>query len=425
MWSANTNETPFQPAKPCSLRRHGTRRTPDLCILATGLCLFAGVACSSSSKNPSQCTDSGSVTGSTDSGMLKLFSSPGNPGAKGIWITASGEVLALGGYAFPPATTNSVAFVDGWEVRFSELLVTFDNIRLSENPDLNPGDQSLTGNEVAKVSGPWAVDLHKGGTLAGKGGVGERAVPIAALTGQNENGCNPFDLTQRYAFSYNVVPATNAAMNVNLDDHGLADYTEMIAKGYTVLYVGTATFRGTNCTPDDPVFRQAPLNVGSSINFRLGFKSPTSYINCQNPDNQAAMPFEGEEYQRGVYALATQSTIAQMTIHTDHPFWDSTIHDSPAHFDQIAARYTGAAGTITATVEDFSSVDFTYFADAQGNPLPWRDCVGSSFVPPDSLTMHFTNAAGVALANYAEFMTFNQHTQGHLNSDGLCYVKSL
>jgi hypothetical protein len=391
----------------------------------TSALLATSIGCSSSSKNPGQCTNNGAVVGAAtdDAGSLQAFESPGDPGANGIWFTASGEVLALGGYPFPPTNADAVAFVDGWDVRFTGLLVTVDNIRLSENPDRNPGDQSQTGAEVAKVHGPWAIDLHKGGPLSGKGGADEQALPIAALTGQNENGCAPFDQTQRYAFGYDVVSATNAALNVNLDAQGLADYADMVNNGYAVLYVGTATFRGTNCTPDSPEFQKAPLAIGSSVNFRLGFKTPTSYLNCQNPDNQSAAPFDGEEYQRGIYVYGNKTSIAQVTIHSDHPFWDGTAHDSSPHFDQIAARYTATTGTPTAVVEDFTSVDFTNFADAEGGELPWRNCVGTAFTPPDDFTMHFANTAGSPLANYAEFMTFNQRTQGHLNSDGLCYVR--
>src|SRR5438132_11385910 len=87
-----------------------------------------------------------------------------------IKFAASGEVLALGGYAFPPATADDPAFVDGWEMKFSEVIVTIDKIRLSDNPDKVPTDQSQTGDVVAEVDGPWAVDLHKGGPLRGKGG---------------------------------------------------------------------------------------------------------------------------------------------------------------------------------------------------------------------------------------------------------------
>ena len=70
--------------------------------LSTGLILSTLIGCSSSSnKNPSSCTDTGAVVdgASAEAGSLKPFESPTDPGATGIWFTASGEVLALGGYA--------------------------------------------------------------------------------------------------------------------------------------------------------------------------------------------------------------------------------------------------------------------------------------------------------------------------------------
>ena len=398
--------------------------------LAIGLPLSALPACSSDSTAPASKTigPGGTGAGGThDGGTLLPFTFPGDPGPGGVLFTASGEVLALGGYAFPPATPTDVAFVDGWDFHFDEVLVTIDKITLADNPDKEPGDQAKTDGVIAEVDGPFAIDLHKGGPLAGKGGSDEQSVPIAALTNQNKNGGAPFDLTRRYAFGFDTVPATKSAQNINLDDAAQADYAEMISKGYVVLYVGTATFKGTACTPSDPEFDKLP----KVVKFRLGYKSPTTYGNCQNPDNDPAKAFANEEHERGVAFFANKSAIAQVTIHTDHPFWDSTAHDSPAHFDQIAARYTGQTGTPTAVLEDFVGVDFLGFKDAQGNKLPWRTCL-SSFMPPDKSAMHFdpmgvpvdpTDTSGSKLRDYADYMTYNQSTQGHLNSDGLCFVK--
>src|SRR5207248_2599347 len=116
----------------------------------------------------------------------------------------------------------------GWEMRFSRLLVTIDKIRISDNPDKVPTDQSQTDGVVAEVDGPWAIDLHKGGPLAGKGGTDERAVPVAAIANQNKNGGAAFDTTRRYAFGFDTIAATCDAQNVNLDDDGLRDYADMI-----------------------------------------------------------------------------------------------------------------------------------------------------------------------------------------------------
>lgn len=346
------------------------------------------------------------------------------PAGGSIVFTASGEVLALGGYDFP---FTEAGFVDGWEVKFTELLVTVDKIQLSENPDADPGDESKTGALVAEVDGPFAFDLHKGGPLAGKGGSDEQAVQIATLDKQNKNGDKAFATDTRYAFGFDLVPAAKSAKNINLDAQGQADYALMAEKGYVVLYVGTATFKGTSCLPADPVFDGLP----KVVNFKLGFKSPTSYVNCQNPDNDPAKALGSEEHQRGIIVKANQAVTAQITVHTDHPFWESFVHDSPAHFDPIAARYVGTMGTPTAVLEDMVGVDPTGFKDSKGNSLPFRTCT-KDYTPPSAGQMHF-DTGGVpvspggdptkSIRDYYDFMTYNQSTQGHLNSDGLCFVK--
>ena len=355
-------------------------------------------------------------------------------GAQGgtILFDASGEVLALGGYAFPPANAGDPAFVDGWEIKFTELLVTVDKIVLNENPDMNAGDQSQIGKLVAEVDGPWVVDLHKGGPLPGKGGANEQAVQIATIDNQNKNGGAPFAADTRYAFGFDIIPATASAKNVNLDAAGMADYTMMQQKGYAVLYVGTATWKGTGActtgTPNDPEFMKIP----KAVNFKLGFKSPTTYVNCQNPDNDPAKPLGMEEHQRGIVVKANQQAIAQLTIHTDHPFWESFVHDSPPHFDMIAAQYTPDNGTPPmAILEDTVGVDPTAITDKQKNPVPWRGCV-TGYTPPAGTQLSFdplmipvnpTGNPATSIRDLYDYMTYNQSTQGHLNSDGLCFVQ--
>lgn len=404
--------------------------TRSFAVLALASTVAAGIAACGSSSSGSggnqTCYPPASGLGSG----LVTFTPPCDPGAGGILLTASGEVLALGGYAFPPATPSSVAFVDGWEVKFTKVIVTFDHVTLASNPDLSPSDQSRTGPTVAQVNGPWAVDLHKGGPLPGKGGSGEQAVPIAAIPNQNLNGNAAFDPAQRYAFSFDVVPATASAQNVNLDASDVLDYQDMIANGYTVLFVGTATFKGTSCTafaPPSYDFTTLPRVV----NFRFGFKTPTSYVNMQNPDNTGT-PFAGEEFQRGIAVKGNTSTIAQATFHTDHVFWESFVHDSPLHFDQVAAQYVGATGTPTALLADLAAVNFQAFTDKLGNALPWRTCIGTGYAPPGPGQMTFNSlgipynpaaSASQALRGYADFMSYDQSTFGHLNADGLAYVR--
>jgi len=371
-------------------------------------------------------------------GGLCSFRAPSDPGPGGILFAASGEVLALTGYAFPPVSAGDPAFVDGWDVHFTRLLVTVDNITLSSNPDMSVGDQSQTGPLLAKLLGPWAIDLAHGDPsyLPGKGGPGEEAVPIASLPHSSAFETNG----TRYAFGFDLIPATaqtidgRPTMNVNVDAAGLADYQEMIQYQCAVFYVGTATFKG------DPGFSgcadAAHASWPTTVNFRLCFKSPTSYVNCQNPDNDPAMAFPNEEHQRGIAFKGNQSVIGQVTVHTDHPFWDSVLHDSPAHFDQFAARVVGqgAGATPTVTLDLTKGVDYTAYTDALGNALSWRYCIapptdvhpqftGPMAFDPQSVPPCTNSNSATGLCDYYDYTTYNQSTQGHLNSDGLCFVK--
>jgi hypothetical protein len=411
------------------------------CALALALALAALASwggCGSNGK-----TSSPTLTSTpTDGGSTSVFKPPVDPGPGGILFAASGEVLALTGYPFPPANDGDPAFVDGWQVDFTRLLVTIDKITLSGNPDFVPGDQAMTGPLVAEADGPWAVDLAHGdpGYLPGKGGPGEQAVPLVALANQNRNGNRAFATDgTRYAFGFDVVAASAGAQNVNLDAAGLSDYQQMVADGCTVLYVGTATFRGGTVAGHTDCNAGAYASWPTAVGFRLCFRSPTTYANCQNPDNQPAQPLPGEEYERGIAFLPGQSVIGQVTIHTDHPFWDSVLHDSPAHFDQFAARVVGAGGGAdggvpTVTLEMTRGVDYTAYTDALGVALDWRYCID----PPTDVHPQFTGAmafdpqsvphaagtdAASGLRDYDDFATYDQSTQGHLNSDGLCAVQ--
>ena len=428
-------------------------RTKRISIIGTtsmlGLAAMAGAlgSCSSSSSQPVACASAAAPattwpTPSTGAVSLQTFTPPpANPGGGSVLFAVSGEVLALTGYPFPPVNDGDPAFVDGWDVHFTRLLVTVDNITLSNGPFIRPGDQSCTESTVAKVTGPWAIDLaHSDPSyLPGKGGPGEEAVPIAALSHQNYPAGNSaaFDTSGSapYAFGFDLVSAAPNAMNVNLDAAGLTDYQDMATNGCVVLFVGTATFKGsdTTCTTPgapDTYYATEYANwpkTGETVNFHLCFKSPTSYVNCQNPDN-AGKPLAGEEAERGIFFLKDQPVIAQLTVHTDHPFWDSVLHDSPAHFDQYAATVAGKGqGGVfpTVTLEMTKGVPYApAYMDGAGNPLYWRYCI----TPPTDVHAQFTgpmafDAQSVSsLADYYDFATYNQSTQGHLNSDGLCYV---
>jgi hypothetical protein len=408
--------------------------------------LLVCAACSGPTSNPDGGADAASdapstCSGGATSGPLAAFIKPTDPGPAGIVFAASGEALALTGYPFPPVNSGDPVFVDGWDVKFTRLLVTIDKIKLWSNPDYSSNDESQTGPQVAEVDGPWAIDLaHSDPTyLPGKGGPGEEAVLIAALKKQNLNQDESFATDgTRYAFGFDLVPATakscdgRPTQNVNIDASGQADYASMITNGCVVYYVGVATFKGTQ---NDPKCNDAPLYATwpQTVTFNLCFKSMTSYVNCQNPDNDPATPFANEEHQRGIAFLSSASVIGQVTIHTDHPFWDSVLHDSPAHFDQFAGRLAGQAdaGSALVTLEMTKGVDFTSVTDALGHTLPWRYCIPpSTAVHPqlngvmsfDHESIPLSTNPSQGLRDYYDFSTYNQSTQGHLNSNGLCFV---
>lgn len=383
-------------------------------LAASVLIVSALVACTSSS------------SGSSIEPFVDL--GPGDPGPGGIRFTASGEALATTGYAFPPAGADDVAFVDGWAVKFERLLVTVDHVTLSEAPDTSAGDPSLTGKAVGHIDGPWAIDLAKDdpSNLRGKGGPDEQAIPFASIA----NDGLATDGT-RYAFGFDLVAPSATAKLVNVPA-GDADYAEMTAKGCNVFYVGTATFEGDKtdaaCYPDDR------KTWPDKVHFRLCFPTPSTYVNCQNPDNDPARALGDEEHQRGLALKASQAIVAQVTIHTDHPFWDSTVHDAPAHFDQFAARVSDRSGEPTVTLEDVKGVDYTAYTDEKGTALAWRYCVepptdahpkltGAMSFDPGSVPHAIGGDPSSGLRDYYDFTVYDQSTQGHLNADGLCYVR--
>jgi hypothetical protein len=370
-------------------------------------------------------------------------SSGSNPN---LAVAMAGDAESYTGFAFPAASENDPAFVDGWEVRFDRILVTVDRVVLTDNPDVSPTDQSQTGPVVAQGNGPWVIDVTRPGSATtdvhtgairplheGEGTLEHDGSPNAQILTRlgGLDGNKSFDTSVRYGFGFDFLAATPSAAQPNLDDAGKADYADMVQKGISVLYVGTATFKGTDCKASDSALPEKDrfdfARLPKSVKFRFGFKTPTTYANCQN-SSLKGKAFEGEEAQRGVQLASSGSTRAQVTVHVDHPFWSTVDHDAAElYFDQMAAAAT-ADGTLT--LDDLAAVDFTTFKDKQGKALPWRSCVASKPVKTGtrkfdagSVAVDPMAAPGAALRNYADYVSYQQSTQGHLNADGLCAVK--
>jgi len=413
----------------------------------------------------------------TNGHTLKTFAPPCDTGPNTFVFSTSGEANAIVGYAYPPYDLNTATYmIDGWNWTIDRYIVVIDKITLWSNPNASSSDQSQHGPQVAHVNGPFVVDLHKGGPLDGKGGGGEEALAIAAILNQNDNGNAPFDPTQYYAFGFSTVqaPSDGSAINVNLDASEQDAYNYMVQTGASVYYHGTATWAGNQaggqtgfgiCSPDpqtdyDNGAQTCAVSVAAdgglddagnascpslynfsqlpqTMTFEFGFPTPTNYVNCVN---YSASELAGHDV-RGVQSSSSQSEIEQVTVHMDHPFWESFEEDTPVHWNQIAAQYIGQTNP-TAHLDDFKGVQFSPFQDKNKVVMPWQWCE-TAYSPPSNGPMSFdtlsvpidpngtcTGTIGQdftqdncpAIRDYYDYIRYTQSTQGHLNSQGLCYI---
>lgn len=356
--------------------------------------------------------------------VMGACSSDPNTESGSIRVQISGEAAATEGFSFPSG--SEVTFSDGWELRFDHVLVTVANVTLSDNPDRSPSDQSQSGPVVARAKGPWALDLHAPGSIPAVGGEGT-ATPLFTFEGTSDG--EPFATDRRYAFGYELVAASPDATPVNFAGNAEAEiaYQTMVDRGYAVMYIGTATFRGEDCATSDPDYDFSALPT--EVPFAFGFATPTRYQNCQNQENQGE-PFEDEEAPRGIQVLPNRAALAQITLHVEHPFFSDVEHDPLVYFDQMAAQLVGAdSGTLLST-DRFVGVDPSAFTDAAGAALPNRSCDGSE-LPAGKQRAFGTGTTPIdpsaeparALRDYRDYIAYVQSTQGHLNGgEGLCFV---
>lgn len=344
-----------------------------------------------------------------------------NPGTEGFVVTVSGEDLAAVGYDFSSASLANAdppAFVDGWAVKFDHVIITVGNLQINGDPDKDEGNPQDTGAVVASASGPWAVDASIGGDVVGKSGSpDEKTVPIAAFATQ-QNG-QAFDTEKRYAFSYDLVPASADAELTNLDAEGRALYAEAQQKGWSMIYAGTASYNGPK-----PAAGSVFAKIPTQIKFTLGLTNPSSYINCRNTDLSAV----GDEFPRGIQAQAARSTIVQITLHTDHGFWDTlNVEGTPLHFDPIAANassYGMPNEPGSVTIEDLVNVDVSGFTTKEGEPLPWRSLV-SDYSARSGQMKYDPNGTSFKVVNsFAAYLAYSAASGGHMNADGECEVKN-
>ena len=178
------------------------------------------VTCASSAPPASgrrSAADAGVADGGWRRAGARGLHAAGRSGPGGILFAVSGEVLALDGYQFPPANPGDPAFVDGWEVHFTRLLVTVDKITLSNEPDVSPGDQSLTGAARSpRSTGPgrsiWRT-ATRATCRARAARARRRCRSPRSSTRTSRAGNAPASTPDgtRYAFGFDVVPRDGRA----------------------------------------------------------------------------------------------------------------------------------------------------------------------------------------------------------------------
>ena len=388
-----------------------------------------------------------------------------------VEVTISGELLGEQGLPFTPVNLGDPQFVDGWSVVFNKYIVVIGNVRLTTNATQYSDQKTLNTPAVATKAGPYVIDVHQLASDGFNGFVGadgeEPAAGIFKWDTRDDGSAFTTDPPDApYAFTYDTVSAAYPVTQVNLTEDDLLVYDTMVHNGWDKYIDATATFVAsgkypnaateskfealaggtvayhcsvtvaTACTgPSDPscpspetcvtdgVYTHAP-----QVRFVFGWNDATTNYNCINPFNGDMD--EANLANRGIFPDTNGATIAQVTIHTDHVFWDKLKQEgTPLRMDHIAAW---AAADTTAAPLDLTTLGdkplATTFAD--GSPLPDRapylsnptGTFVSDQTDPAHVTLDLNGVPAADIKGLSNFMAFSAQSQTHLNANGLCYV---
>jgi hypothetical protein len=376
--------------------------------------------------------------GSFDPGFTAT--SPNTP--LSIEVTISGETLGENGLPFTPVNVGDPQFVDGWSVTFEKYIVVIGNVRLSPGATQYTSQQQLNP-VVATKPGPYVIDVHQLATNGFNGFVGadgeEPAGGIFKWDTQDDG--TAFDPSTLYAFSYDTVPAQYPATQVNFTEDDLAIYDTMVANHWDKYIEARANFVATGKYPDAATEAKFEALAGGvydgsggdyttppEVHFVFGWNDATSSINCINPFNGDMD--EANLANRGVQPNTNGATVAQVTIHTDHVFWDKLKQEgTPLRMDYIAAWAGSDTNTTPLDLGTLADKPLaTTFAD--GSPLPDRapylnnpaGTFTSDQTNPSQVTLDLNGVTASDISGLSAFMAFSAQSQTHLNANGLCYI---
>ena len=334
-----------------------------------------------------------------------------------VQVSLSTEALGELGYAYTSTpSANAVDFVDGWALDFDHYLVVIGSVTIAAQ-GADPTMRNVVGATLAHRVGPWLVDGHRHGSISGAGGAPETATPLFVFTGPDGGGS--FDTAAQYAFSFENARATRDMINVNVPMRDQAIAEQMVTNGWTHYVSGTATYQGRASTASvDPTFQRYP----TTVHFVWGWAATTRYINCHNPEigNMDAPA------NRGVRPSATGAVRAQLTLHTDHSFWDEgQVHGTPLRFDAFAARASNFGMTMMPhelRLSDFVGVPPAALVDRMSMPVLDRGAQTTGYTPDTGIPPVYSANGATGIADLRDWFAYLTSSQGHLNSDGLCFV---
>ena len=166
------------------------------------------------------------------------------------------------------------------------------------------------------------------------------------------------------------------------------------------------------------------------MNFAFGWNDSTQMLNCVNydwTDCEACLT------DRGVQTNPDETYLAQITLHTDHVFWDELRHEGAnLRFDPIAAYAPLDGGTFF--INDSPQTIATTFSNGDRLPdrAPYQPNSSPNATPVDQYTSDGTGDGLQVILNVnattglpnqmTDFMIFSAQSQSHLNAQGLCYI---
>jgi hypothetical protein len=214
----------------------------------------------------------------------------------------------------------------------------------------------------------------------------------------------------------------------------------MVANHWDKYIEFTADYVGTCDCPDTTTCAVVNPTTGKSIqqefdalpqhvHFSFGWDDHTSSLNCINPFNGDMD--EANLANRGVQPDTDGAVFAQVTIHTDHVFWDMLKHEgAPLRMDPLAA-WVPAGSTTTFDLGTLADKPFDPVSFADGTPIPDRGLcqnvpqmgyTATDQANPNAISLNLNGVPSSNIKGLADFMAFSAQSQTHLNANGLCYI---